>query len=243
MVAIIQHHKPELFELKREGGTRFCCSDSFVRKYLRNHLKWSERSSTRAGQKTPANAHDLLLESALQEAFLIRDFGIPAELRVNTDQTNSPYAHGAKRTWTKSGEKQVTTVGHEEKRAFTLVPSISASGDVLPMQAIYQGQTQKSCPSSEAPHYSEALALGFQFLPSMTNTYWSTLDTMKQLVDDIIAPYFTRRKHELGLPPDQKSIWRIDCWSVHKSPAFHTWLRTMHPNIFLVFVPAGCTGL
>ncbi|KIY43116.1 hypothetical protein FISHEDRAFT_31814, partial [Fistulina hepatica ATCC 64428] len=206
-------------------------------------LGWSERASTRAGQKTPTNAEELLYESALREACLIRDFGIPAELRVNTDQTNSPYVHGAKRTWNKSGEKQVTTVGHEEKRAFTLVPSISASGEILPMQAIYQGQTAKSCPSPNAPWYEEALALGFEFVPSMTNTYWSTLETMKRLVDNIIAPYFERKKQECGLPPDQKSIWRIDCWTVHKSVVFHGWLCSTHPNIFILFVPAGCTGL
>ncbi|KIY47277.1 hypothetical protein FISHEDRAFT_22535, partial [Fistulina hepatica ATCC 64428] len=140
MVALIQHKQPELFDRVLSDGARFCCSDTFVKKYLCNYLKWSERSLTCAGQKTPTNAVDLLRESALREAFLIRDFGIPAELRVNTDQTNSPYAHGARRTWNKSGEKQVTTVGHEEKRAFTLVPSISASGEVLAMQAIYQGQ-------------------------------------------------------------------------------------------------------
>ncbi|KIY48159.1 hypothetical protein FISHEDRAFT_11070, partial [Fistulina hepatica ATCC 64428] len=206
-------------------------------------MQWSEQASTRAGQKIPANAPELLRESALREAWLIRDFGIPAELCVNTDQMNSPYAHGARRTWNKVGEKQVTTIGHEEKRAFTLVPSISASGEILPLQAIYQGTTNKSCPSPNSPRYDEALALGFHFLPSKTATYWSTLETMKQLVNDIIAPYFDRQKRELGLPLDQKAIWRIDCWTVHKSPVFRSWLQQEHPNIFIIFVPAGCTGL
>ena len=66
---------------------------------------------------------------------------------------------------------------------------------------------------------------------------------MHSLVNNIIAPYFEKRKIELSLPPDQKSIWKIDCWSVHKSKEFRGWMKEKHPNIILIFVPGGCTGL
>ncbi|KAJ6605022.1 hypothetical protein B0H10DRAFT_1718306, partial [Mycena sp. CBHHK59/15] len=78
--------------------------------------------------------------------------------------------------------------GQEEKHAFTLVPSISASGVLLPTQAVFVGKTTASCPSTSAKRYAEAVALGYQMEPSVTSAYWSNHHTMHLLVDGIIAP-------------------------------------------------------
>ncbi|KAJ7218610.1 hypothetical protein GGX14DRAFT_314538, partial [Mycena pura] len=140
MVAFIKQVEPHLFDRVMSDGSEFRCSDSFVRKFLRNTMGWSERCATRAAQKTPPNHVELLTAAFLREATMIRDHNIPAELRVNTDQTQAIYQQGTKTTWNKKGEKQIATVGQEEKRAFTLVPSISASGELLPMQAVFCGK-------------------------------------------------------------------------------------------------------
>ncbi|KAF8631364.1 hypothetical protein AX17_005130 [Amanita inopinata Kibby_2008] len=146
-------------------------------------------------------------------------------------------------TWNKSGEKQVETKGQDEKCAFTLVPSISASGELLPFQAVFHGKTPLSCPSRDAPGMDEADKLGFKFVFSGNMSYWSTQETMKKLVNEIIAPYFDRKKKELGLPKMQNSLWKIDCWSVHKSAEFRDWMKKNHENIILLFIPGGCTGV
>ncbi|KAJ7234577.1 hypothetical protein C8J57DRAFT_992504, partial [Mycena rebaudengoi] len=150
------------------------------------------------------------------------------------------YQQGAGSTWNERGAKQVSTVGQEEKRAFTLVPSISASGTLLPMQSVFTGKTTASCPSPSSPGYAEAMTLKYSMLPSKTKTYWSNHETIHELVDDIIAPYFEETKKALGLP-SQVSIWKIDCWSVHKSKEFLAWMKTHHKNIIVLFVPGGCT--
>jgi hypothetical protein len=150
---------------------------------------------------------------------------------------------GGKRTWNKKGEKQVSTMGMDEKRAFTLIPSISASGELLLMQTIFHGRTSASCPSKGARGYATAETRGFKFEPSCSHTYWSTQATMQLLVNDIIAPYFDRKKEELELPSTQCSLWMIDCWSVHKSEEFRTWMKTVHPTIIISFVPGNCTGV
>jgi hypothetical protein len=243
MVATIESKAPELFTAIQSDGTCFKCSDTFVRKFLHSTMGWSDRRATKAAQKLPVNHKEILMDAFLREAYVVRDHAVPAALRVNTDQTQMVYQQGTQRTWNESGAKQVSTVGQEEKRAFTLVPSISASGEVLPMQAIFMGKTQQSCPSRKAPFYTDAQALGFQMLPSKTNTYWSTQETMRILVDTIIAPYFEKTKRELNLPPSQCSIWKIDCWSVHKSAEFLGWMSKNHKNIIVIFVPGGCTGI
>lgn len=206
-------------------------------------MGWSERRATKAAQKLPANHEEILMNTFLREAYVVRDHAIPAALRVNTNQTQMVYQQGTQRTWNESGAKQVSTVGQEEKWAFTLVPSISASGVVLPMQAIFMGKTNQSCPSRKAPSYTEAQKLGFRMLPSKTSTYWSTQETMQDLVDTIIAPYFEMTKVTLNLPPEQCSVWKIDCWSVHKSTEFLGWMKKNHANIIVIFIPGGCTGI
>jgi DDE superfamily endonuclease len=206
-------------------------------------MGWSERRATKAAQKLPANHQDILMNAFLREAYVVRDHAVHAALRVNTDQTQMVYQQGTQQTWNESGAKQVSTVGQEEKRAFTLVPSISASGVVLPMQAIFMGKTKQSCPSRNASSYVEAQELSFRMLPSKTSTYWSTQATMQDLVDTIIAPYFEKTKVALNLPPEQCSVWKIDCWSVHKSKEFLGWMKKNHANIIVIFIPGGCTGI
>ncbi|KAF8217446.1 hypothetical protein K438DRAFT_1521043, partial [Mycena galopus ATCC 62051] len=141
MVGFISNDVPELFERQMADGSAFRCSESFVRRYLCNTLGWSERRATKAAQKLPANHEKVLEEAFFREAYIIRDYAIPAALRVNTDQTQLVYQQGSGSTWTQRGAKQVATVSQEEKRAFTLVPSISASSVLLPMQAVFLGKT------------------------------------------------------------------------------------------------------
>lgn len=140
--------------------------------------------------------------------------------------------------WSCSGH-----VGEDEKRAFTVVVSLSNDGEILPFQSIYTGQTTKVCPDRSAPHYDDSIKAGFRFEPSKTKTYWSNRRTMRSLVDDIIAPHFEGKKKELGLLETQKSIWFIDVWSVHRSEEFRTWMKKTHPNIIILYVPGGCTGV
>ncbi|KAJ7304728.1 hypothetical protein DFH08DRAFT_639352, partial [Mycena albidolilacea] len=204
-------------------------------------LGWSERRATKAAQKLPAHYEKILDDAFLREAYVIRDYAIPAALRVNTDQTQLVYQQGSSSTWNERGAKQVATIGQEEKRAFTLVPSISASGVLLPIQSVFSGRTAASCPSPASNRYREAVELQYSMVPSLTATYWSNHDTMHLLVNLIIAPYFEAKKKELGLPPSQFSIWIIDCWSVHKSREFLDWMKVNHPTIIVLFVPGGCT--
>jgi hypothetical protein len=114
---------------------------------------------------------------------------------------------------------------------------------LLPFQAIFDGKTGLSLPQPGSRGYAEAKALGFKLEPSLNDSYWSTLLTMLKLVDDIIAPYFERKKAELGLEQSQCSLWKIDCWSVQRSREFLEAMKKKHPTIIILFIPGGCTGI
>lgn len=80
---------------------------------------------------------------------------------VNSDQTGQLYASGSNLTWTKTGAKQISTVGKGEKRAFTVNNCIANSGDTLPGQAVYKGKSTISEPDGNAPCYAEAVSDGW----------------------------------------------------------------------------------
>ncbi|KAJ7306720.1 hypothetical protein DFH08DRAFT_630329, partial [Mycena albidolilacea] len=91
--------------------------------------------------------------------------------------TQVVYQQGTNTTWNEKSVKQVATTGQEKKRAFTLVPSISASGELLAFQAVFSGKREASLPWPGSRGYSQAEALGFRLEPSMNDSYWSTHNT------------------------------------------------------------------
>ena len=243
MVATILRMRPEIFGMRLCNGSIFNASDTFVRKWMHETLNWSHRKATRAAQKIPINWEDLCEKSFFRKAYSIKEEDIAAILLVNSDQTQGELAPGDKMTWAELGAKQISLVGVDEKRAFTALISVGADGTMLPIQAIYAGKTDLSCPSPKSTNYQDLVDAGFLLEPSGTSTYWSNQKTMQSFVDKILEPHFSRAKIQLGLPQEQKTLWNIDVWSVHRSEEFKDWLHKKHPTIILDYVLGGCTGL
>jgi hypothetical protein len=244
IIALIEANVPELFTVKRKDGTRFIASPSWTKAFIARELSWTLRHSTRAAQKIPANADTLLSRATLRQAFSIRNYAIPAALRVNSDQTQVVLQQGSKLTYEKRGAKQVTTHGVEEKRAFTLLVGLSANGKLLPFQSIWGGKTAASLLAPDGDDWEAATGLEFRFeVSGISRNYWSTEGTMKSYVTNTLVPYFQREKTRLHLPSDHPCLWQIDVWSVHASESFRTWMSQSYPWIILDYVPGGCTGL
>ncbi|KAG1722970.1 hypothetical protein EDD22DRAFT_790241 [Suillus occidentalis] len=51
------------------------------------------------------------------------------------------------------------------------------------------------------------------------------------------------KKWQRGVPLDQPCILQLDCWVVHHSIVFCTWLNANYDWICYLFVPAGTTGV
>lgn len=242
MVATLRELAPEVFSVKTKLG-RFQCSIQWVRRFLRVHLRWSMRRATRAAQKIPLNAQEQCRASFCRHALAIRDYGIPAELIVNIDQAQVVLQDTSGRTYETTGSGQVSVIGLEEKRAFTVLAGVSSNGAALPFQVIWKGKTGASLPSASSPGYAEAVKLGIRFEYSNTDTYWSTYETMCSYVTNILVPYFMSIKIKLKLSPDHECILLLDVWSVHRSERFRAWMKKTYPWIIMSFVPGGCTGI
>jgi hypothetical protein len=173
----------------------------------------------------------------------ISQHNVPKPLSVNSDQAGVIYSAGGLATWALRGSKQVEVLGKDEQQAFTLMVGISMSGEVLPFQVIYSGRSPASLPTSNAPGYTKATEeLKFCFECSGNNTYWSTIKTIQGYVTDILAPYFEFHCQCLNLP-NQLCIWQIDCWSVHQSLEFCSWMWMAYPWIWIHYIPANYTSL
>lgn len=244
MLAMIQHHAPHLFQATVGADKRpFLCSETFVRRFIYEHLRWVPRMSTRAAQKTPVDAEQQIYELFLRLALLVRDAGIRhPSLIDNFDQTQVVMANNDARTLDIEGSKQVGVVGKEEKRAFTAVVGVSASGDVLPTQLVFKGGSDRSLPTRNAPGREDASQLGmiYSWNPA---TYWSDLSSMKVFFEKIIVPYFMRQKELLHYPEDQECVVLLDCWSVHRGKEFRRLVHQNWPWLRLRYIPGGTTGL
>jgi hypothetical protein len=243
ILATILEKQPELLQKEFSDGSTFKASETFVRSWLHDAMKWSRRKATRAAHKLPKNWEDQCELAFFQIVHAIHEYKLPPSLYVNSDQTQLLYAPSDKMTWAETGAKQVELVGAEEKRALTVMVSVASDGTILPFQAIYQGLSQRSQPSCDAPRYNECKVAGFRFEHSGTATYWSNQQMMKNFVTLILHPYFKDVKKVLGRPASAKALWQIDVWSVHQSVEFREWMAKEYPYIILVYVPGGCTGV
>ena len=232
MLATILTRAPEIFDKIFCDGSTFRASNTFMQHWLHEKMSWSWRKATRAAQKKPLNWKDQCEKS--QKAYLIKEEDIQAALYVNANQTQVVYAPGDKMTWAETGSKQVALIGGEEKHAFTILVAIACDGTVLrlPMQAIYLGKTQCSWPSKNSPHYNDLINAGFLLQESGTGTYWSNLKTMNDFVNNILV--------HISINLNLNSV---SLWLVHQLKTFHNWMKQMHPNIILDFVPGGCMSV
>jgi hypothetical protein len=62
-------------------------------------------------------------------------------------------------------------------------------------------------------------------------------------VEKILQPFKEKQVQELDLEKDSKLILLIDCWSIHMSKVFISWIKDFHPEILLIFVPTNCTSV
>lgn len=161
--------------------------------------------------KTPPNVDQILLDQFLHLSLTICDCTIfNSAFIVNIDQTNIIYQPSNTSTFETTGSKQVSVIGQEEKRAFTVVNGISARGHALPLQLIYEGKTSHSLPSKSTPQYKEAMELKFKISYSSTHTYQSTFPLMCEYVNNILVPYWEEQKVLLDAPADQECVLHLN---------------------------------
>ena len=125
---------------------------------------------------------------------------IPDNLIINFDQTRLPYIVTGNSILNEEVAKSVPLQGKGKKKQIAGTFAVSMTGDFLPMQLIYERKTQQCLPKDAEFRWKE-------FDVTFTPNHWSNEEKSKQLLHNFIFPYLKKKKkHDLGLPGDQKSL-------------------------------------
>ena len=229
MLAVLQEASPTLL-------LRHRLSQPFISGWARQQLDWRWRARTTAASKLPADWEEQGVLMAKRIGAMMEMHGVHPSLVINADQTGVKLVPSSAWTYEKRNSNSVATIGAEDKRQITACLASALSGDLLPLQLIFQGKTERSLPEKTATSIASLCHLTF------SENHWSSQTTMRQYISEIIMPYAESciRKHRLHA--DAHVILVLDVWAVHKSEEFRMFLRTQHPRIHLVFVPANCTS-
>jgi len=186
MIRILEVWLPIVFTMTVGNNSKpFQCSDSFIGCFVKDKLGLSKCKGIQAGQKLPLDTEDQMEACAFRLAIAIANHNRPDTCVVNSDQTGNTFAQSEQSTYAKTGTNQVMIVGKEDKRAFTIMVGISMSGEVLPFQVIYMGQTASSLPKLNQPGSiyktanDDAKCLKFRFEPGGKKTLVQHVDNEK----------------------------------------------------------------
>lgn len=160
-----------------------------IRRFLRTTLNWRVRVATQASQKLPSDWEVQCDKAFFRLVYTVGNEKVHQSLLINLDQTGMIVIPGGNlRTYDEHGIHQVALLGKDEKRAFTAVLGISATGFLLGVQSIWKGKTDGSLPASHLRTCAEE-EVGSTFASNERN-HWSCLSSMKKLI------------HQEKRPPD-----------------------------------------
>jgi hypothetical protein len=162
---------------------------------------------------------------------------------INWDQTGMQLVPTDNaRTYHTKNSLDVSVANGDDKRGYTVVLASATSGKMLPLQVIYGGAKGSLRTLPNVLCRATVAAKGFVF--AQTRTHWSTQGSMRKYIIGVIDPYVKSviKASNGQLPVDQKAVLLIDCWSVHKSEEFLSWMKEEYPHLIILFVPGGTTS-
>ena len=160
----------------------------------------------------------------------VEKWNIPPDLVVNFDQTPSKLVLAGRSTLAKRNSTNVTIAGSSDKRTITATFAVSLSGHFLPPQLIYGGKTTQSLPKYEFPKL---------FSLSVNPTHYSNSQESIKFIEEILVPYFTKKRQDLGLNVDHKPLIIFDVFTGQMTTEVKEVIETH--NLIVVNVPANMT--
>ena len=199
-------------DLSQTNGGKNTFGVSWANRFWKRHNLTSRAASTKM--------RELPLDFALKKeeyikigALAITEFKIPPQLVIGSDETNALFVSVAKRTRTKIGAKRVRLIGvGQDKSQITTTLAGTEAGEMLPIQYIFGGKTNKCHPKLPPP-------TGSYF--THTESHWQSGSTYLEYVIKIIVPFKDAFIERNGFAIDQKALLKHD---------LHTFLTLTLPS-------------
>lgn len=126
---------------KHGGKLKVSCT--FVRTWAKDRLVWSFHKPINNASKLPLDWEKRGELLTLKIACLVSIFLIPPSLVINVDQTTVHLLLvGNERTYATHRARDVKVAGRGDMRRVIALVSCAATGDVLPIEVIFQGKTE-----------------------------------------------------------------------------------------------------
>jgi hypothetical protein len=151
-------------------------------------------------------------------------------LVVNCDETAWRIIPSGLLTWAPVGADEVSVrLNGNEKDTVTVLASVTASGNKLPLFAIAKGKTQRA--------EQNQLRSNETLVRDHSESGWSTIETFKHYLDWLHDYYSIEQRIEISINQPIQLI--LDCYSVHRSEQIKQYAADRF--IQLWFIPAGHT--
>ena len=160
----------------------------------------------------------------------VKTHSIPQALIINLDETGLKLVPVSNWTLEQQGAAKIKVAGVDDKREITAVVSASMAGDLLPLQLLYTGVTERCHPTYHFPDDWDIWH---------SCNHWANESTTLRYIDKVLKPYIQQKKQELGLP-NSKTLLLWDVFRAHRTEPVLEKLKM--ENIEVVFIPPNCTS-
>ena len=156
---------------------------------------------------------------------------ISEDMIVNWDQTGVNYVLVSSWNMEEEGSKRIKLISKDDKRQLTVLFVGSLSGDLIPIQIIYQEKSSRCLPKFNFPDKWHVTYMA---------NHWANENTMKDYINMIIVPYFEQTRLQLNLATDAHGLVLFDNFNGRCTKKF----QLLEENdISFVIIPANCTAL
>ena len=166
-----------------------------------------------------------------QIAAMVKAHSIPPKLIINWDQAGVKVVPSQNWTMEQKGAHRVEIAAINDKRQITVTLAATMSGELLPLQLLYQGKTDRCHPKFSFPS-------GFDLWH--TPNHWANEETTIRLIKNVIIPYIRSVRDESSAP-DQAALVIYDVFKGHMGEEVQSLLEDN--KIFYVTVPNNCTDI
>jgi DDE superfamily endonuclease len=229
-------------QLFKNGGS-LVLTNEWARGIIKHHLKWSIRKVTTTRKLSEEESKDAAREMELLEEEIAK---YNPKLVLEMDETLTPWNPTDNTTYAPKGSETIRILGAEDKRGNTATLTITRSGELLPLQLIWAGKTERSIPKCHWPTGFLNCYSGPSSKSNNNSTKWQNAKTMTEYILGIIKPYVESvRKHKNSdiaeYQKDDNALLIMDHHWSHVTIQCRELLQNL--NIHVQFIPKKATDL
>ena len=136
---------------------------------------------------------------------------------INWDHTGVNVVPSYQWTQAEKGATRVEIAGSGYKQQITVTVAGTHSGKLLPFQILYEGKTERCHPLTQFPE-------GFDIWH--TPNHWANSETSIRFMNNVILPYISTTRKDLGLREEHMAMVIFDTFKGHTGSEMESLLLT-----------------